>query len=78
MERPPEEFFTVTLTVRLSSCFGPLLVRYVVAPVSDVPRLWYSYGVNRYAVETVWLHATSLFQPMFTTGEPIRLAPATS
>ena len=40
--------------------------------------VWYSYGVNRYAVETVWLHATSLFQPMFTTGEPIRLAPATS
>ena len=38
----------------------------------------YSYGVNRYAVDTVWLQATSLFQPMFTTGEPISEPPATS
>ena len=38
----------------------------------------YSYGVKRYAVETVWLQATSLFHPMLTTGEPISPAPATS
>ena len=42
------------------------------------PARRYSYGVNRYAVETVWLHATRLFQPMLTTGEPISDAPATS
>ena len=52
----------------------PSLVRYDVG----LPSVWYSYGVNRYAVETVWLHATSLFQPMLTTGEPTRLPPATS
>ena len=50
------------------------MVRYVVPG----PTVLYSYGVKRYAVETVWLHATLLFQPMFTTGEPISEAPATS
>ena len=64
-----------TFTVRLVSSVGPASVRY------DVPlpgTSLYSYGVNRYAVETVWLQATSLFQPMFTTGDPISPAPATS
>ena len=42
------------------------------------PSEGYSYGVNRYAVDTVWLQATSLFQPMLTAGEPISEAPATS
>ena len=41
---------------------GPASVRYVVVPPSE----GYSYGVKRYAVDTVWLQATSLFQPMLT------------
>jgi hypothetical protein len=50
------------------------VVRYVVPG----PTVLYSYGVKRYAVDTVWLQATLSFHPMLTTGEPIRDAPATS
>ena len=37
-----------------------------------------SNGVNRRAVDTVWLHARRWVCPMSTIGTPNRLAPATS
>ena len=35
------------------------------------------YGVKRYAVETVWLHAIVLVLPISTSGTPNREAPCT-
>ena len=64
---------TRTSTVSCTSSCGPASVRW-----SCRAGRRYSYGVKRYAVETVWLQATSLFQPMLTAGEPISEAPATS
>ena len=63
--------------VRCSSSLGPESVRYIVGAPGAPDTVRYSYGVKRYAVDTVWLHATSLFHPMLTTGEPISEAPAT-
>src|SRR4051812_1722427 len=65
--RLPSAFLTVTETVRGCILVGCPSTRYEVGfPGTSVS--W--YGVNRNAVETVWLHASVALCPISTIGTP--------
>jgi len=74
-ESEPSGLRTSTVTsVRVISRGSPS-TRYV---VGDPGTSFSSIGVNRNAVETVWLQARPRVWPMSTTGTPKRLPPETS